>query len=80
MESDPPITQEFWTSEFNRILRKEYKLKQDLESIFIDTFHNKDDPMERETFLQETQTLFDYASTRQPFECKFYLSFMKRKI
>ena len=80
MESDPPITQEFWTSEFNRILRKEYKLKQDLESIFIDTFHNKDDPMERETFLQETQTLFDYASTRQPFECKISFSFMKRQI
>merc|ERR1719158_2423694 len=70
MESDPPITQKFWTSEFNRILRKEYKLKQDLESIFIDTFHHKDDPVEREIFLQETQTLFDYASTRQPFECK----------
>jgi len=70
MESDPPITQEFWTSEFNRILRKEYKLKRDLESIFIDTFHHKDDPFETEIFLQETQTLYDYASTRQPFECK----------
>merc|ERR1719420_2336501 len=42
MESDPPITQEFWTSEFNRILRKEYKLEKDLESIFIDTFYHQE--------------------------------------
>ena len=69
MESDPPITQEFWTSEFNRILRKEYELTRDLESVFIDTFHHKHDPRETGVFNHETQTLLDYAMTRQPFEC-----------
>ena len=69
MESDPPITQEFWTSEFNRILRKEYELTRDLESVFIDTFHHKHDPHETGVFNHETQTLLDYAMTRQPFEC-----------
>ena len=70
MESDPPITQEFWTSEFNRILRKEYELTRDLGSVFIDTFHHKNDPIETEVFRNETQTLLDYAKSRQPFECK----------
>ena len=70
MESDPPITQEFWTSEFNRILRKEYELTRDLGSVFIDTFHHKNDPFETEVFRNETQTLLDYAKSRQPFECK----------
>ena len=70
MESDPPITQEFWTSEFNRILRKEYELTRDLGSVFIDTFHHKHDPFETEVFRNETQTLLDYAKSRQPFECK----------
>lgn len=70
MESDPPITQEFWTSEFNRILRKEYELTRDLGSVFIDTFHHKHDLHETEVFRNETQTLLDYARSRQPFECK----------
>ena len=70
MESDPPITQEFWTSEFNRILRKEYELTRDLGSVFIDTFHHKHDPYETEVFRNETQTLLDYAKSRQPFECE----------
>jgi len=70
MDSDPPITQEFWTSEFNRILRKEYKLRRDLDSIFIDTFHHKTDPYENQVFQAETQKLLDYAATREPFECK----------
>ena len=70
MESDPPITQEFWTSEFNRILRKEYELTRDLGSVFIDTFHHRHDPYETEVFRNETQTLLDYAKSRQPFECE----------
>jgi len=69
-DSDPPITREFWTSEFNRILKAEYNLKTDLESIFIDTFHHPDDPHEKRVFQNETSKLLDYASSRQPFECK----------
>jgi len=70
MESDPPITQEFWTSEFNRILRREYKLKKNLKSIFIDTFHHGNDSHEKGIFRDETNNLLDYALSREPFECK----------
>merc|ERR1719500_1538864 len=35
MDSDPSITQKFWTDEFNRKLRNEYSLKTDLKSVFI---------------------------------------------
>ena len=31
MQARPPISQRFWTSEFNRILQKEYKLKRPLD-------------------------------------------------
>ena len=31
MQARPPITQSFWTSEFNRILRKEYRLRKPLD-------------------------------------------------
>ena len=78
MESDPPITQEFWTSEFNRILRKEYELTRDLRSVFIDTFHHKHDPYETEVFRNETQTLLDYAKSRQPFECEKIINWVVR--
>ena len=70
MESDPPITQNFWTSEFNRILRKEYKLQKDLQSIFIDTFHHSNDSHEKGVFLGETDNLLNYALSREPFECE----------
>ena len=72
MESDPPITQNFWTSEFNRILRKEYKLNNDLQSIFIDTFHHGNDSHEKGVFREETDSLLDYALSREPFECELF--------
>ena len=71
MAANPAISKEFWTSEFNRILRKEYKLRRDLKSIFIDTFYHESSPYERLIFEQDTQKLWDYAQTREAFQCKF---------
>ena len=70
MDSDPSITQKFWTDEFNRILKKEYNLKNDLKSVFIDTFYHHESPQETEVFHNNSQNLLDYALSRQPFECK----------
>ena len=72
-DSHPEITKEFWTGEFNKKLRKEFNLKRDLQSVFIDTYYHQRSRKEREIFLQETQTLWDYALGRDPFECKFLL-------
>jgi len=69
-ESLPPLTEAFWTSEFNRILKAEYGLKSDLSSIFLDTFYNEADAHETEVFNNSSQSLLDFALSRQAFICK----------
>jgi len=64
------ITQRFWTSEFNRILTKEYSLKRPLKSVFIDTFYHPDSEEETRIFQEETQKLLNYTLSREAFECK----------
>jgi len=70
MESNPSITQKYWTDEFNRILKKEYNLKKNLKSIFIDTYYQPESTYETEIFKNNSQILLDYATSRKPFECK----------
>jgi len=70
MEAKPKITKEFWTSDFNRILKSEFNLKRNLKSVFIDTFYHPDSPMESNIFKEETQKLWDYAKSRDAFQCK----------
>merc|ERR1719474_1147113 len=70
MDSDPSITQKFWTDEFNRILKAEYSLQKDLESVFIDTFYHQESEHEIEVFQNNSQKLLDFALSRDPFECK----------
>jgi len=41
-----------------------------LKSIFIDTFYHESSPYERLIFEQDTQKLWDYAQTREAFQCK----------
>ena len=72
-ESNPPLTQKFWKDEFNRILKNEYSLKKDLEAVFIDTFHHDESIEEVKVFKNNSQLLWDYAATRQPFECEYCL-------
>ena len=69
-KSRRPLTEQFWTAEFNRILKKEFSLEKDLESVFIDTFYNKENRKETEIFQNNTRRLLDYALSREPFECK----------
>jgi len=68
--SYPPITEQFWTDEFNRILRKEYQLKKDLQALFIDTYYEPDSPSEVQAFQRNTNELLKFANSAQPFACK----------
>ena len=70
--SSPPLTKKFWTDEFNRILRKEYNLKTDLQSIFLDTFYHTASQHETDVFNNNSQILLDFARSRKPFLCKIY--------
>ena len=76
MDSDPPITQKFWTDEFNRILKREYNLKKNLKSVFIDTYYQHESQHETEVFHNNSQNLLDYALSREPFECKLSREFV----
>ena len=70
-ESHPPLTEKFWTEEFNRILKREYSLGKDLDSVFIDTFHHNESKHESEVFKNNSRLLWEYALSREPFECKY---------
>jgi len=69
-DSRPPMTQQYWSDEFNRILQAEYGLVKNLQTLFIDTFYHEDSEYETEVFNNNTQLLWEYAISRDPFECK----------
>eukprot|EP00092_Neocalanus_flemingeri_P020273 GFUD01021956.1.p1 GENE.GFUD01021956.1~~GFUD01021956.1.p1 ORF type:complete len:392 (-),score=121.32 GFUD01021956.1:357-1532(-) len=69
-ESHPPLTQKFWSKEFNRILQREFSLGRDLDSVFIDTYYHNKSPKELEVFSNHSRILWEYALSREPFECK----------
>eukprot|EP00090_Calanus_glacialis_P024144 TRINITY_DN37481_c0_g1_i1.p1 TRINITY_DN37481_c0_g1~~TRINITY_DN37481_c0_g1_i1.p1 ORF type:complete len:436 (-),score=108.58 TRINITY_DN37481_c0_g1_i1:226-1533(-) len=68
--SHPPLTEKFWTDEFNRILKTEYNVKKDLKSIFIDTYYHHESANETEVFSNNSQELLDFALSRKAFQCK----------
>ena len=74
----PPITRDFWTSEFNRKLQESFALRRNLSSVFIDSFHDTNDTMEVEIYNSETKTLFDFAKSRKPFHCKLNKTFRRQ--
>jgi len=69
--SEPSLTQKFWTDEFNRILKKEYNLKEDLQSVFIDTYYHHESTHEEEIFNNHSQVLLNFARSRKAFQCMF---------
>ena len=66
----PPITREFWTSEFNRKLQESFTLSKNLSSVFIDSFHDTNDTRELEIYQAETTNLLEFAKSRNPFHCE----------
>merc|ERR1711909_131051 len=70
--SSPPLTKKFWTEEFNRILKKEYNLKTDLQSIFLDTFYHTGSEYETDVFNNNSQILLDFSRSRKAFQCKIH--------
>lgn len=68
--SNPPILEEWWQNQFNNLFGKEYGLRTRLPAVFIDTYYDKDNPYELKKFTEETENLFNFATNRNPFECK----------
>ena len=70
LSSEPPITESWWRSQFNRLFAKEYGLKHAIPAVFIDTYYNRKNPKEVREFQSNTNALLQFAQTRTPFECK----------
>ena len=68
--SEPPISENWWRTQFNRLFAKEYGVHHSLPAIFIDTYYNKNNPQEVEKFNLYTDKLWQFAKSRNPFECK----------
>ena len=69
-QSFPMMTEASWAAEFNKKLRREFSLKRDLQAVFIDTFYKEEDPKELKAFNENTNELFKFANTSEPFACK----------
>ena len=59
-----------WAAELNKKLRQEFSLKRDLQAVFIDTHYKEEDPKELKAFNENTNELFKFANTSEPFACK----------
>lgn len=69
--TEPPLTEDKWTEDFNRLFRKEYGLSRvRLPSVFIDTYYDQNSESETDRFKQYTAELLQFARERNPFECK----------
>jgi GTPase SAR1 family protein len=68
--STPEITEHWWTAEFNQLFRNEYGLRTPLKAVFIDTFYDAGSEVELRKFNDNTDKLWQFASTNNPFECK----------
>ena len=68
--SEPPISENWWKTQFNRLFAKEYGVHHTLPAMFIDTYYNEDNPQEVEKFKMYTDKLWQFARSRNPFECK----------
>ena len=69
-ESHPPITEQYWTDQLNGVLRNNFSISNNLQSVFIDSFYNKSVKQEVDQYNLETQKLLDFAKKQKPFHCK----------
>ena len=70
LQSQPPITRDFWSKQYNKNLIEKFNIQKPLQSVFIDSYVNKNNPIEVENFERETETLWNFARLREPFHCK----------
>ena len=53
---------------------KEYKLRRDLNSIFVDTYYHAASNNERRIIEEKVQKLWNYAHTREAFGCTWTIN------
>ena len=63
------MNETWWTNEFNSLFKKEFGVQHRVPSVFIDTFYNKSNPMEKNKFEEGVRELKDFAWFRFSFNC-----------
>lgn len=66
----PPVTEKFWSDQFNGLFRDKFGLKKNVPAVFIDTYYNSSNQYEQEKFSANVKQLLDFATATKPFECK----------
>ena len=73
LEADPALTTDFWTDQFNGILRENFHLGEEgLPSVFIDSFHNSSADRETAIFNNNVARLWEFATSQPAFQCKIF--------
>ena len=69
-ESVPPLTQQLWSDEINKFLKKKFHISKNLPSLFIATFYYKKSKYETLVFQKNLKMLLDFTLGMQRFEMK----------
>ena len=58
-----------WTAEFNSFFKKEFGVQHHVPSVFIDTFYNKSNPLEKDKFKEGVDGLMNFSRFWFSFYC-----------
>jgi len=72
VRSENGNSEEKWALQFNERLHKDFNFTLDLPAVFIDTFYNRDNPIEVDKFHENTEKLWSFAQSKldSPFQCR----------
>jgi len=63
------MTESWWAGEFNLLFNKEFGQRHRVPSVFIDTFYNKSNLLEKEKFDKGIHGLMDFARFTFLYRC-----------
>ena len=69
VRSENGISEEKWALQFNERLHKDFNFTLDLPAVFIDTFYNRDNPIEVDKFHENTEKLWSFAQSKLGNKC-----------
>ena len=64
IRSETGKSEDSWAREFNEILHRDFDFTIDLPAVFIDTFYNRDNPVEVDKFYENTEKLWSFAQSK----------------
>ena len=69
VRSENGISESKWARQFNERLHRDFNFTVDLPAVFIDTFYNRDNPVEVDKFHENTEKLWSFAQSKLGNKC-----------